>query len=217
MLGIPEEKWKALAEQRRSENFFHACRTPGRWLHRAAMHKYAADILYRIGFEASERSIARMLAEIRSGGPKSGARTLEGQELQDHIDQDLLQEYLLLAGYALECLTKGYLLAVLPELVDEKRIDRTITTHDLPGLFHECGVQVTDSELELLKLMTRHIVWGKYTAPLYLRDMPSWIAPEDQAEKSLCISNPFIERRVQVLVDAMYSRMATMLDACHNR
>jgi len=217
LLGIPEEKWRALAEQRRRENFFHACRTPARWLRRASTHKYAADILYEVGFEASERDLTRLRAELRSGGPKPGARTLNGQELQDYLDQDLIGEYLLLSGYALECLTKGYVLALLPELVDGKRIDNIVTTHDLTALFHECGVQATDSEIELLKLMTRHIIWGKYTAPLYLKDMPSGIAPEDQAEKSLCISNPFVERRVQILVDGMYARMATMLDACRKK
>ena len=210
MLEIPEEEWwTELVEPKRRENFLFACRTPGLWLHRASTHKYAADILYEIAFQASERQFARM----KSGDLKSGA--LEGQALQDFRDSFLLQEYLLLAGYALECLTKGYLLAIIPELVDN-RIDKIVATHDLSGLFHECGVQVTDEENKLLKLMTRHITWGKYTAPRDLRHMPSFTL-EDQREKSLAISNPFHGRRVQILVNSMYEQMATMLDECRNK
>ena len=175
------------------------------------MHKYGADILYQIAYEAFEREHQRRLAEIAAS--VSISRTLQGQELRDRNDQGLLQEYMLLAGHALECVLKGYLLALLPELVvEDKRIDRIIANHDLLGLFHECDVGVSESERELLKLITRHIVWGKYTAPLNVRDMPSWIAPEDQAEKSLAVGNPFHQRRVQVLVDEMYGRVAALLD-----
>jgi hypothetical protein len=98
------------------------------------------------------------------GQRKSGStsKRLEGQELEDFHDQRLLAEYLLLVGYGLECLLKGYLLAVIPELViDERRIDKLVANHDLPQLCHDCAISLSADEERLLKLITRNIVWGK--------------------------------------------------------
>jgi hypothetical protein len=166
-LGIPDDEFEALVAQRRSEQFLAACRLPGIWLDRARLHKRAADILYEIAYEAWERDFARTLAEMK-GQQESGStsKRFEGQELEDFYDQRLLAEYLLLVGYGLECLLKGYLLTVIPELViDEKRIDRLVANHDLPQLCHDCAISISADEERLLKLITRNIVWGKYTAP----------------------------------------------------
>jgi hypothetical protein len=209
---ISDSEWKNLAETRRSEQFLAACRLPGIWLHRAAIHKRGADALYEIAYTAAQRDLARLLADSDRKTTGSTSRTLEGPELEDFNDRQLLGEYFLLIGYGLECLLKGYLLAIIPELVvDERRLDKLVATHDLAQLCYECGIQLAVEEERLLKLITRHIVWGKYTAPLHVRDMPSWIAQEDQEEKSLAVSNPFHERRVQVLADAVFARAALLL------
>lgn len=149
------------------------------------------------------------------GQQKSGStsKRLEGQELEDFYDQRLLAEYLLLVGYGLECLLKGYLLAVIPELViDEKKIDKLVANHDLPKLCHDCAISLSADEERLLKLITRNIVWGKYAAPLSVRDMPSWVHPHDQEEKSLAVSNPFHKRRVQVLANDVFARAFALLE-----
>jgi len=213
-LGIPDDEFEALVARRRSAQFLAACRLPGIWLDRAQLHKRAADILYDIAYEAWERDLARSLAEMK-GQQKSGStsKRLEGQELEDFHDQRLLAEYLLLVGYGLECLLKGYLLAVIPELViDEKRIDKLVANHDLPQLCHDCAISLSADEERLLKLITRNIVWGKYTAPLSVRDMPSWVHPDDQEKKSLAVSNPFHERWVQVLANEIFSRAFVLLE-----
>src|SRR5258708_23200425 len=134
-----------------------ACRSPKMWLHRAHQHKRAADILYEIGYSAAKRNLERILAELRAKSPAQlSARTLEGEELQDHLDQELLSEYLLLVGYAMECVLKGYLLAIIPELVtDERRIAKLVANHALSQLSHDCAIVFSAYEGRLLKLITR--------------------------------------------------------------
>lgn len=191
-----------------------ACRSPKMWLHRAHQHKRAADILYEIGYSAAKRDLERILAERSDESPTPpSARILEGEELQDHLDQELLGEYLLLVGYATECVLKGYLLAIIPELViDERRIDKLVANHDLSQLCYECAIVLSADEGQLLNLITRHIIWGKYTAPLSRNDMPSWIDPDDQEEKSLAVMNPFHERRVQLLANNVFERASSLLE-----
>jgi hypothetical protein len=212
--GLPPDEFDALVSQRRSEQFLAACRLPGMWLDRAFLHKRAADLLYDRAYAAWQRNVARDLAVSRERArDQSASGRLEGEEQEDFYDQRLLAEYLLLIGYGIECLLKGYLLAVVPELVvDEKRIDRLVAVHDLPQLCHECSIVLEPEETRLLKLMSRHIIWGKYTAPLTVRDMPSWVHPNDQEEKSLAVTNPFFERRVQVLSDRVFVRVYELLD-----
>lgn len=213
-LGLPPDEFAALVSEHRSEQFLAACRLPGMWLDRALLHKRAADLLYERAYAAWTRNFERSLAESREvTGNRSTSRRLEGEELQDFHDQRLLSEYLLLMGYGLECLLKGYLLAELPELVvDEKRIDKLVAVHDLIQLCHDSALRVQPEERQLLKLMSRHIIWGKYTAPISVRDMPSWVHPDDQEEKSLAVSNPFHQRRVQVLSNRVFLRAYELLD-----
>ena len=213
-LGLPPHEFDALVTDRRSEQFLAACRLPGMWLDRALLHKRAADLLYERAYVAWTRNFERSLAETReSTANRSASMRLEGEELEDFHDQRLLAEYLLLMGYGLECLLKGYLLAVLPELVvDEKRIDKIVAVHDLIQLCHESALRLQAEERQLLSLMSRHIIWSKYTAPLAVRDMPSWVHPDDQEAKSLALSNPFHERRVQMLSNGVFSRAYELLD-----
>ena len=212
-LGLPEDEFDDLVSVRRRQQFLWACRLPKVWLNRALLHKRAADFLYERVFAASERELARVKLDFRRLGRFGLASgPLIGDELEDMLDQQLIAEYLLLMGYAIECLLKGFLLSSRPELVpDEKRMARSIAHHDLPKLCHECSVSVEEEELHLLKLMSRHIVWGKYTAPLKVQDMPSWIHPSDQEEMSLAVSNPFHERRVQVLLNGLFDRAYNLL------
>lgn len=202
------EEERAFIEVRRSEQFLAACRRPGIWLWRAGRHKHAADILYEIVYAADRRELDRILAGKHSSGQ------LVGEELADFQLSALLSEYFLLAGYALECVLKGYLLALLPELVtEEKRLDRVLATHDLCQLCRDCAISLSRDERELLALITRHIVWGKYAAPLRVEDMPSWIADGDQQNKSLAVANPHHDRRVQKLVDRVFTDAEALLAA----
>ena len=112
----------------------------------------------------------------------------------------------------------GYLLAIKHQLVvDGKWLDKLVATHDLAKLCHNCAISLSTEEKRILKLITRYVIWGKYTAPLRVADMPSWIHAEDQEEKSLAVSNPFYERRVQVLVDDVFGRSSSLLNQERHR
>lgn len=213
-LGLPPDEFDALVTDRRAKQFLAACRLPGMWLDRALLHKRAADLLYERAYAAWTRDFERNKAERRElPASRSTSRRLQGDELEDFHDQRLLAEYLLLMGYGIECLLKGYLLAILPELVlNERKIDKLVAVHDLVQLCHESALQLQPEERQFLKLMSRHIIWGKYTAPLTVMDMPSWVHPDDQEEKSLAVSNPFHERRVQVLSDRLFLRAYELTD-----
>jgi hypothetical protein len=212
--ATPEQE-QAFVEERRKFQFLTACRWPLSWLIPALRHKRAADILYDIAYEAYEREMIRLLAKIKDGLPNGNvSRTLEGQELLDHLNTELLGDYFLLAGYAIECVLKGYLIALLPELVkDEKQLDKLILTHDLCQLCHECAIVLSQEEQGLLTLINRHITWGKYPAPIKVDDMPSGVDPEDDKKKSLGIFNPFHQRRAQSLVNGVFQRGLDLLNS----
>ena len=202
------EEERAFIELRRSEQFLAACRWPISWLYPARKHKHAADILYDIAYSADRRQLDRMLAGSVSSG------LLTGDELIDYQLSGLLSEYFLLSGYALECVLKGYLLALLPELVaDEKRLDPVLATHNLCRLCHDCAIPLSEDERVLLALVTRYIVWGKYAAPLKVEDMPSWVAEGDQQNKSLAVSNPHHDRRVKNMIDHVFCHAEALLAA----
>ena len=210
---LSEQDFEDFVSQHRTQQFLWACRLPGMWLNRALLHKRAADYLYERGYAAWEREMSRLTSEVH--GPASfeePSGPLTGDELEDMLDQQLIAEYLLLMGYAIECLLKGFLLSSKPELViDEQRLGKSVAIHDLPQLCHDCSIDVDAEELRLLKLMTRYIVWGKYTAPLKVQDMPSWVPPNDQEEKSLAVGNAFVERRIQGLSNILYNRLYELL------
>jgi hypothetical protein len=215
--ATPEQE-QAFIEERRKSQFLAASQRPISWMIQSRNHKRSADILYNIAYEANEREIERLLSQLKIGIPTgSVSKPLEGQELIDHLDGELLGDYFLLAGYAIECVLKGYLLALLPELVnDEKRLDKLILKHDLCQLCHECAIELSQEERDLLSLITRYIVWGKYAAPIKVEDMPSWVDPEDDKKKSLSIGNPFHERRVQLVVNGVFQRGYDLLNSMRN-
>jgi hypothetical protein len=208
------EEEEVFIESHRNKQFLMAFRWTNGWLSRAHKHKLSADILYDIAYEANERNMVRSMASIDNRGTgESSSRVLEGEELRDAELSDLYSEYLLLAGYALECMLKGYLLGLRPDLVTETHgLHRSVATHDLCKLCEKCELSLSDKEKELLALIKRYVEWGKYAAPRHTRDMPS-AAEGDQRNKSLGVANPFHERRIQKIVDGVFLRITNLLAA----
>ncbi|MFC1995237.1 hypothetical protein ACFLVK_02390, partial [Chloroflexota bacterium] len=176
----------------------------------AGQHKRAADILYEIAHTAHERQMARMLKEFertKTEMKKQGltSRTLEGEELQDYLDSELLSDYLLLAGYALECILKGCLLVMRPELIkNDEKLDSIVTTHKLVQLCRDCKIPLSPLEQQVLDIITWHVEWRKYPVPKELKNMPS---PVETNQTPLDIpGSPFHERKVQTLVNELYQR-----------
>jgi hypothetical protein len=209
---MSEAAYAKLVEKRRTEAFLALSRDPGNWLERALRHRRAADIIFDVGCRAWDRGMTRLINQIEERLPGTTSHVLEGEELEDFRDEQMISEYLLLSGYALECLLKGCLLAKRPELVS-KRLDKQIAKHDLIELCDDCGLALTDEESSLMALITRHVSWGKYTTPLHEAQMPSGLVPEDDAEKSLAIGNPYYQGGAKIIVDAVYDRAHQLLQS----
>jgi len=211
--GITDAELRALAERRRSEQFQMVCGRPAIWLNRAGLHKRAADAIYEIADAAFNRYLLETLKDAdrpNSEPLKSG--TMSAAENEDLQDECMLSEYLLLSGYGMECLLKGRLLSYIPDLLHGgEKMDKILLTHDLPVLFHDNAIYLSPEEESIARVISRHVVWGKYVAPVSRKDMPSWIWPADQEEKSLAIANPFIDRRVKRIVDSVFFRAAEQL------
>lgn len=213
--GATEKQEKESIEERRQFAFLAASRWPISWLGAAERHKRAADFIYEIAHDGNERSLERAIKQFREDikkeKKKNESRLLEGEELNDHLDSQLFSDYLLLAGYALECVLKGLLLARNPDLVqDDKKLDDSITNHDLSMLCDSCNLAISEKEQQVVDVMTWQIQWGKYPAPKKLRDMPSPVEPN---RKRLDVQGSvFHERQVQVVVDKLYHRACKLLE-----
>ncbi len=214
------EQEQVFIQKRRKSAFLAASKSPSRWLSTAGRHKRAADILYETAHAAHEREMASMQKELertKAEMDKQGlaswseSRTLEGAELNDYLDSELLSEYLLLAGYALECILKGCLLAMKPELVENDiKLAKTVTTHKLVQLCRECKIPLSPLEKQLLDIITWHVKWRKYPVPKDLKNMPSPVEPNPTP---LDIpGSPFNKRRVQTIVDDLYQRGYDLLE-----
>jgi hypothetical protein len=130
------------------------------------------------------------------------------------LDTELLNDYLLLAGYALECVLKGCLLAKKPEFIKEDKLDDNITKHDIVMLYNECGIKLSILERQVLEILRWHLEWRKYPAPKKLKDMPS---PVEPSNKQLDIpGSPFHGRKLQLIIDGLYNRGCDLIDSHSN-
>ena len=199
-----------LKEQRRKEAFLAACRWPLLWGLHAERHKLAANHLYDIAYAARQRELRRMLDKVDTPF-MNGARRLDGAELADFKDSQLVSDYLLLAGYGLECLLKGILIMVRPEMIiHDSHLHKFITTHDLTRLASDCNISLIDDEPMVLARMSHEIKWGKYPAPKNLSNMPSSFDPDDDPRQiALGLQNAFHERGLQKIVDSIFSKTAS--------
>ena len=201
-VDMSDSEWRDFRDERRRKAFLEACQSPGFWRLKALFHKRAADVLYERAAIASERQ-----RTSRTQGE------LHGQELEDFYDVQLLGEYLLLAGYALECVLKGCLVAMDRSCaVDGEQIGKRIKTHKLRQLCRDCSIELDANEEQMLGLMTRHVEWGRYPVPTREAQMPGWDFDDGPDEKSLSVSNAFVERQLQVLVDGVFARVLVKLD-----
>ncbi len=211
--ATPEQEQEFI-EERRKFAFLTASQSRSRWLSTADRHKRAADILYEVAHAAHEREMTRMQKELKRTKAKmdkqgltswSESRTLEGAELSDYPDSELLSEYLLLAGYALECILKGCLLVMRPELVkDSDKLDKMVTNHKLVRLYRDCQIPLSPLEQQIFDIITWHVEWRKYPVPKDLKDMPSPVEPNQRPLDTP--GSPFHERKAQTLVDELYKR-----------
>ena len=203
--GVTPAQAEEFIEENRRKAFLIACRSPSLWGSRADLHRRAANRIYDLASNAHEREMKRWVTEDHL----SGARELQGEELEDARESALFAEYPLLIGYALECALKGILLMSRPDLVvDDSRLHTLVLTHDLVRLAREIKIDTTYEEQQALRVITEYVVWGKYPVPKELADMPSPVDPDDKASMRMRFPYQFHDPRARLLVDAVYSKVA---------
>lgn len=168
---------------------------PNSWLEAANRHMRAANILRDVYVKGEERKVQLHMRDIDLNILHDGPWTPEGEELEAMLDADLIWDYCFLAGYAIECMLKGYCLASKPELiVDKERMHKDITNHELVALASMCDLPLSEDEKKMLSFLTEQIVWGKYPGPKDVERLPS--------------SYPFpLPDRVQAFVDRTYTEL----------
>ncbi len=89
--------------------------------------------------------------------------------------------YLLLAGFALENLTKGALVARDPLHVSNGSLSRALQTHNLVRLVADLGESTSVVEQESCRVATSAIPsWGRYPIPIKSKNMTPEVALNEE-------------------------------------
>jgi len=93
----------------------------------------------------------------------------EDLELElSHLEStELNSTYLLLAGFAMENVLKGFCILRHPDLIEGANFDRRLITHNLPRIAEKLHLVLSEQESHLLHRLHRAIIWeGRYPIPL---------------------------------------------------
>jgi len=168
---MDSEKRDRIYEQIKARQYELGAKLPISWKGVSDNLKHAADILFDHYHDANKRIIQRMLNKS-AHDKKHGPRTLEGKELEDHRDSQMIGVYFLLIGYAIESLLKGNLLVQHPEYFNPDEKMTAIKTHKLTELCERCNISLMEEEIVLLNKLTRYVEWqSKYPIPLESDEM----------------------------------------------
>lgn len=197
------EEWDDINEHMKSQQFVWGITLPISWKATADMLKHAADHLYDLYYEASERQKERTISRVKSG--KKNQHTKDNEK--DAWDSSLIRVYFMLVGYAIENLLKAAITIQNPDLVkkaDEFKLDK-LKSHDLVRLCNMCDLELTDNETKLLQRLTDYIIWmGKYPVPL----KKSGLYPKKDTDGAWVDKNmTYKGRDNQLEVDAIYQKL----------
>lgn len=189
------DEQKRIADERRKRTFLLLNGRPNGWADAAERHKRAADFLYDIGFRGANRTFEH----------PSGSREIKGQEAEDWYDSEMLTEYGLLAGLAVECLLKACCVVVNPELVTEEEVTQPLRGHKQKDFAALCCLVLTVEESAILKHFTEEVVNGKYPGPLKAKDL------------AFTHSEVFNTFRDRAKMDAIYNRVWQYLESIQDQ
>jgi hypothetical protein len=154
--------------------------SPHVWLSSATQLKRAADL------------VREELKKILSVYPRGRAR---------YEDLVLFNSYMLLAGLALENLTKGILIGRNPNIVSRVNLDLKLLGnskggHDLSKLAQQAATNLSPIEIDLIDRLVAFVVWaGKY--PIHLRANET--------------NHPTFKTTDPELIDKVFEKFATIL------
>jgi hypothetical protein len=208
-----DKLWNLMYEQVKAKQFELGALTPGSWKSTSRHLKWAADRLYDFFYDAVLRDIKRnmrSIEELQSGQKVGGARELKGDELEDHLDGQLITVYFLLIGYAFENLLKAILMFEHPEYFRPDAKMKDIQSHDLVKLCGRCNISLQPQERNMLEKLTIYIEWqGKYPIPLESEKMFPIKQPDGSWKTR---GEAFHGRETQVEVDKLYTNICGELE-----
>ncbi len=92
---------------------------------------------------------------------------------------DFLQEFMLLAGCAIEAIAKGVYIRRKQVKAGDGRFPAAVRGHDVRRLLKELDVALTTDEEALLRRLQTFVLWaGRYPVPLDVADMVPGYLPE---------------------------------------
>lgn len=142
----------------------------------------------------------KLAAELVIDGPlyKSHFMLMRGEDMvipipEDEVfaKHDLLLVHMMLAGFAVENLVKGIIVAKKLASAKSGELDKRLSKHDLLKLCEQAGIeiQLDETEKNLLKRLSTYTVWaGRYPASKTNKDMlhsPIGIGTDSQLFKKL--------------------------------
>jgi len=199
------EERDRINEHIKARQYELSAKLPISWKSKSLDLKHASDILFDHYHDATQRINNRAIKEKKHRKKLAGSRTLEGNELKDHQDSQLIGVYFLLIGYAIENLLKGNLLVQHPEYFKPDKKMTDIRTHMLPELCKWCNISLMEEEIVLLKKLTRYVEWqGKYPIPLESDEMFPLKKGDGTWETR---GETFKGRKTQQVIDDLYAKV----------
>ena len=132
-------------------------------------------------FEGFARSATRWLTaatELRMSADLVGDRfaeavgnLLKGREPGQYLHVGAA--FLMLAGFAIEALLKGIVIARDPSTVSDGRFPKWLLNHDLARLMKRANVSLTEDEAQLVRRLAEAVQWrGRYPVPRHAGELP---------------------------------------------
>jgi|BarGraIncu00421A_1022006.scaffolds.fasta_scaffold26711_1 hypothetical protein len=140
------------------------------WRGKAAKLKRVADMILD-EIEDDRKAIQRardLLPNMDWADENVNVKDVEDleEDLRYRESTDLNSTYLLLAGFAMETVVKGFCLLRHPDLIEGANFDRRLATHNLPWIADQLHLVLSEEERQLLGRLERTIVWeGRYPIP----------------------------------------------------
>lgn len=159
MMWFDQEEFK--------NEMFKSAQRPGAWLSSAEQLRDAAEALLEHElpkeipyFKARDEAEQEALAEANSDGKDAGSAEIRAEPPNYPPAQ-------LLYAYAIENVLKGLIIAKQPKFIDEQKLNRTVTSHDLIHLAAKAGFTIHVQEKPVLEALSKLLSWaGRYPVAL---------------------------------------------------
>jgi hypothetical protein len=206
----------ALAEATAQINYEHydlIARFVPIWYGKAEALKRAADIILDTveedcGFIQSAREHLQTVDWNDENVSVGGLEDLE-EDLNYRESTDLNSTYLLLAGFAIENILKGFSMLRHPDLADGDKLSGRLITHDLPSIAEQLHLVLANDESQLLDRLHRAIRWeGRYPIPLNQEEYGKCTKENLMASaRSVCYSDGYALGDAPAVFNKLYGRL----------